>query len=201
MLMALNVDSDIAYVGGTINGETRLFEYREMLGQWVAEVDQAADSTYRLDLELIDEAGNRSRYADTVVYFLPTFIFDRTGEDIRGHTRKAYINAADLDRIERNTELIAGYIKVPAAVKSWKRGDIPRISDYRRIRDNVEKIRLGYAIRADTPKTPVQPLNTYRKWNDLEHILHDVFWIYMGNLNNYIYCGEDVGCGEGTGLI
>lgn len=129
------------------------------------------------------------------------FVFDRRREDVENRTQKAYLNASDLLRTERNTELIAGYIGTPAVVRTdWKTGDIPRNSDYRRIRDNVEKIRSGYAIRADTPETPMQPLNTYQKWNDIEHILHDVFWIYINNKNNLAYCGE-VTAGEEIGVI
>ena len=129
------------------------------------------------------------------------FIYDRSQADIENRTEKGYINASDMERVETNTELIAGYIAVPVTVKKiWKIGDLPRVSDFKRIRDNVEKIRSGYVIRADTPETPVQPLNTWQKWNDLEQILYDVFWIYFNNLNNKDYCGE-ISAGEEIGVI
>ena len=135
------------------------------------------------------------------MYVLPYFITDRSQLDIDVRTAKGFINASDMERVETTTELIAGYIAVPVTVKkNWKIGDLPRVSDFKRIRDNVEKIRSGYVIRADTPETPVQPLNTWQKWNDLEQILYDIFWIYFNNLNNKDYCGE-ISAGEEIGVI
>lgn len=199
MLLTIVVPSTIEYVGGTVNGEQRIFE--KSVGVWATTVEQSNTDQYTLDLELIDTAGNRSRHTETIYYRLPSFVYDRTQEDVDNKRPKAYLNARDLERTESNTELIADYIGVPVRIrKDWKAGDLPRSSDYLRIRDNVEKIRSGYAIRADTPETPAQPLNTYQKWNDIEHILHDVFWIYMNNKNNIEYCGE-LSAGEKIGVI
>lgn len=199
MLLAIVVPSTIEYVGGTVNGEQRIFE--QSAGVWVAEAEQSDNDLYVIDLELTDAAGNRSRHTETIYYRLPRFVYDRTQEDVDNKRLKACLNAKDLERTESNTELIADYIGVPVRIrKDWKAGDIPRNSDYLRIRDNVEKIRSGYAIRADTPETPAQPLNTYQKWNDIEHILHDVFWIYINNKNNTEYCSE-LAAGEEIGVI
>lgn len=199
MLLAIVVPSTIEYVGGTVNGEQRIFE--QSAGVWVAEAEQSDNDLYVIDLELTDAAGNRSRHTETLYYRLPRFVYDRTQEDADNKRPKACLNAKDLERTESNTELIADYIGVPVRIrKDWKAGDLPRRSDYLRIRDNVEKIRSGYAIRADTPETPEQPLNTYQKWNDIEHILHDVSWIYMNNKNNIEYCGE-LSAGEEIGVI
>lgn len=199
MLLSIVVPSAIEYVGGTVNGEQRIFE--QSAGVWVAEAEQSDNDLYVIDLELTDAAGNRSRHTETIYYRLPRFVYDRTQEDVDNKRPKACLNAKDLERTESNTELIADYIGVPVRIrKDWKAGDLPRNSDYLRIRDNVEKIRRGYVIRADTPETPVQPLNTYQKWNDIEHILHDVFWIYMTNKNNIEYCGE-LAAGEEIGVI
>lgn len=199
MLLSIVVPSAIEYVGGTVNGEQRIFE--QSAGVWVAEAEQSDNDLYVIDLELTDAAGNRSRHTETIYYRLPRFVYDRTQEDVDNKRPKACLNAKDLERTESNTELIADYIGVPVRIrKDWKAGDLPRNSDYLRIRDNVEKIRRGYVIRADTPETPVQPLNTYQKWNDIEHILHDVFWIYLTNKNNIEYCGE-LAAGEEIGVI
>lgn len=199
MLISFSAGSNIVYVGGRINGQSKVFEYRELLGLWVADVEQSENGSYSLILELVDAAGNRSNYEDTVSYNLPKFIFDRTAADVEERKKKGFLNAADLMRIEKNTELIGDYVGVPVVVKNWKRGDIPKVRDYWRIRENVEKIRIGYVIRADTPETPRQPLNTYQKWNDIERILFDMFWIYIGTINNFNYCGEDISCGEDIG--
>lgn len=200
MVLKLALASRIEYVRGRINGKAAVFE-QDLTGAWVTDVDQSIDNCYELDLEMEDAAGNIGTYQETIVYVLPYFITDRSQLDIDERTAKGFINASDMERVETTTELIAGYIAVPVTVKkNWKIGDLPRVSDFKRIRDNVEKIRSGYVIRADTPETPVQPLNTWQKWNDLEQILYDIFWIYFNNLNNKDYCGE-ISAGEEIGVI
>lgn len=200
MVLKLALASRIEYVRGRINGKAAVFE-QDLTGAWVTDVDQSIDNCYELDLEMEDAAGNIGTYQETIVYVLPYFITDRSQLDIDERTAKGFINASDMERVETNTELIAGYIAVPVTVKkNWKIVDLPRVSDFKRIRDNVEKIRSGYVIRADTPETPVQPLNTWQKWNDLEQILYDIFWIYFNNLNNKDYCGE-ISAGEEIGVI
>lgn len=200
MLLTIVLPSRVTYVRGRINGESTGFE-QDITGAWVTAVEQSRDNLYHLELDLQDAAGNISSYNNTIRYMLPKFIIDRTQEDIEKKTDKAYINASDLERIESNIELIAEYIAAPVTVrKNWKTGDLPRKTDFKRIRDNVDKIRRGYVIRADTPETPIQPLNTWQKWNDLEQILFHVFWIYFNNLNNKDYCSE-VSAGEGIGVI
>lgn len=201
MQLSIELGSSIVYVGGTVNGKIKIFEQISNTGIWTASADQAEDSIYALDLEMIDEAGNHSTYSTTITYELPTFIYDRTQKDIEERTEKAYLNAKDLNRVEKDIEIIAGYLNVDVTVKTWEIGNLPRASDFKRILDNVQLLLDAYMVREDTPVAPVQPLNHYQKWNDIEHILHDLFWIYIGNLNNIYYCGEDVCCGNEIGVI
>ena len=128
------------------------------------------------------------------------FVYDRSAQDVLERTKKGVLNATDLNRIESNTEAVAGKIAVPVTVKAWQIGGLPRVSDYKRILYNVERIRQGYGIRPDTPETPMQPLNTYQKWNALEKILHDVNYIYDRTESAKVYCGE-IYAGEGVGTI
>ena len=128
------------------------------------------------------------------------FVYDRSAQDVLQMTKKGVLNADDINRIENNTETIADKIAVPVTVKSWSVGGLPRVSDYKRIRDNVERIRQGYGIRSDTPATPEQPLNTYQKWNDIERILFDVNDLYDRTENARAYCGE-IFAGEGVGIL
>lgn len=114
---------------------------------------------------------------------------------------KGALNVADLNRIEGNCRMIGDKIAVPVTVKSWIRTDFPRISDYARIRKNVDGIRKGYGIMSDTPPVPAQPLNTYQKWNDIEKILHDVDYVFTQVQNDRFYCGMEVYAGEGVGLL
>ena len=128
------------------------------------------------------------------------FVYDRSAQDVLHRTKKGVLNADDINRIENNTGDIADKIAVPVTVKSWSVGGLPRVSDYKRIRDNVERIRQGYGIRSDTPATPEQPLNTYQKWNDIERILFDVNDLYDRTENARAYCGE-IFAGEGVGIL
>lgn len=128
------------------------------------------------------------------------FVYDRSAEDVLQKTKKGVLNADDLNRIEKNTAVIAGRIAVPVITKTWVIGSLPRVSDYKRIRDNVAGIRAGYGVREDTPETPGQPLNTWQKWNDIEHILHDVNDIYERTEQARPYCGE-ISAGEEIGVI
>lgn len=128
------------------------------------------------------------------------FVYDRSAQDVLQMTKKGVLNADDINRIENNTGDIADKIAVPVTVKSWPVGGLPRVSDYKRIRDNVERIRQGYGIRSDTPATPEQPLNTYQKWNDIERILFDVNDLYDRTENARAYCGE-IFAGEGVGIL
>ena len=128
------------------------------------------------------------------------FVYDRSAQDVLQRTKKGVLNADDINRIENNTGDIADKIAVPVTVKSWSVGGLPRVSDYKRIRDNVERIRQGYGIRSDTPATPEQPLNTYQKWNDIERILFDVNDLYDRTENARAYCGE-IFAGEGVGIL
>lgn len=106
---------------------------------------------------------------------------------------------SDIRRIEYNTEKIGGYLATTVLTKQWEREDIPRVSDYSRIRENVQKIKEALMTYSDTPQVPEQPLNTYRKWNDIERILHDVYNIYVRLKNSYYYCGTEIYAGEGLG--
>ncbi len=204
MLITVNLESntgsDILYVGGTVNGVGYTFDGGG--GVWRVNVPKSVDDYYHLDLQMVDEAGNTSTYSGTFFYPLPEFVYDRTQADIDSRTWKGFLNASDLNRIDRVTELIGGYISVPVSVKyDWDIGGLPRAADFDRIQENVTNIRAGYAVYPNTPKVPDRPYNHYQKWNDIEKILHDVFYIYIGNYNNKIYCGDEAYCGEEIGVL
>lgn len=130
------------------------------------------------------------------------FVYDRTKDDIEKRTQKAFINASDLNRIEKNTEVIGQRISAPVSVRAdWEIGGLPRHSDYQRIKENTRMIRAGYLVHDDTPAVPERPYNTFQKWNDIEKILYDVFSIYVKNFGNVIYCGDGFSCGDEIGVI
>lgn len=155
------------------------------------------------------------------------FIFDRTQEDVDRviELNKKYLNGtitwdemrewnngtngrpglkgafnlSDINRIEGNIDIISKIFIVTADVKEWKLGDIPRTSDYQRIRKNTKKIHALSFVRSDTPEVPDSPLNTFQKWNDIEKILYDAYDIYVRLKNSYYYCGTELCAGEGIG--
>jgi len=115
---------------------------------------------------------------------------------------KGALNVLDLQRIEWNTRLIGEFelLKLTVKTKGWKYGDIPKVSDFIRILDNVQKIRDAWALMSGTPNTPTLPLTTYQKWNDIEKIMHDISFTYGRSVEDISYCGE-LYAGEGIGTI
>lgn len=149
-----------------------------------------------------------------------TFIYDRAQEDVErikeltekylngtitdeeksewnGNSKGAF-NLLDINRIEHNISSIASLLIVFVDTKQWKYGDIPRVSDYERIRTNVQKIEDSW-ILSDLPEVPEQPLNTFQKWNDIEKILHDIYRNYKRYRESYYYCGTEIFAGEECG--
>lgn len=226
MRISINVGSDIMYVGGTVNGIEVLFDGIDG-HTFIADVAQSADDKYVLELQLVDEAGNTSEYKDTFEYILPFFVYDRTQADVDRvkYLNERYLNGtiteeekrewntgingkvglkgafnlSDIKRIENNVRIIGKLVSATVDVKEWEYGDIPRVSDYARIRDNVQKVKNAFIAYRDTPGIPDQPLNTYQKWNDIEQILHDVYYIYVRLKNSYYYCDTEMYAGEGIG--
>lgn len=143
------------------------------------------------------------------------FVYDRTQEDVLRAIKlnggkyinrtitpeekeewmagiKDALNLLDLQRIEWNTRLIGDFelIKISVSVKKWNRGDIPNVSDFIRILDNIQKIRGAWAIMSDTPQTPKQPMTTYQKWNDVEKIMHGITHTYARTVRAFYYTGN-----------
>ncbi len=114
---------------------------------------------------------------------------------------KGALNAADLNRIESNIREIAEALAVSVTVKMWGADQVPRVSDFKRIRDNVQRIREAWSALKDTPATPDPPLITYQKWNAIERILHDVKHVYDRVVGSYYYCGDEIYAGEGIGIL
>lgn len=227
MQLRINVGSDIMYVGGTVNDLETIFSGISA-HVFVADVPQAEDDRYKLDLQMVDEAGNTSNYQNTITYILPSFIYDRTQKDVdrANELNEKYLNRIitdeekqewntginkkvglkgvfglpDIKRTENNCKIIGELLAETVNVKEWTRGQRPIVSDYARILANVAKLKGGYNFPS-IPPVPKQPLNTYQKWNDIEKILHDVFYIYIGIKNNYYYCDTEVYTGEGIGVL
>lgn len=110
---------------------------------------------------------------------------------------KGALNRADLERIQNNVQLLSDVLELDLVVEAIP--EIPKVNFYNTLAENVEAIRGAYCIHADTPPTPVPPLNTYQKWNDIEKILLDVYEILLNNFS--YYCGNEIYAGDTSGLL
>ena len=131
-----------------------------------------------------------------------TAVYDRTAQDVADKTAKGVLNATDITRVENNAKTVGDKIAIPITPKSWETGGLPRATaDYLRLRTSVEAIRSGYGTFPNTPETPVQPLNSYQKWNDIEKILFDVNKLYDDTQKALYYSGDELYSGESVGIL
>lgn len=108
-------------------------------------------------------------------------IFDRTQEDIKNLTDKAYISADDLNRIEQAVSCISqilnryGY-RNEVRCRLWNYGDRRTETEMQRIRDNIAEIRRSYYVPDSTPLTPEKITYTsIYQANAIEQILYDLW--------------------------
>lgn len=121
---------------------------------------------------------------------------------------KGALNASDLNRIEGNIAELANDIAKEVlsfdlksiVTKQWSGTGLPRVSDFLRIKNNVQALRDAWYTTGATPDTPEPPLNYFEKINDIERILHDLHETYLATISHYDYCGEFY-AGEGAGYI
>lgn len=220
--LTLELPSSIIYVAGYVNDIETVF-YQDAFNpwRWRASVDAAEDSLYHIQLEMHDEAGNVGYYNNVIEYILPVFVYDRTQADVdRVHELrqtgwmnmtpaqkkewlqglKGCLNTADLKRIENAVYVIARMLNMPLQTNKDNLPELPDTLYFKQMLDNVAALRESGYIRGDTPELPAQPLNTYQKINDVEHILHDVYEIYLANNSRFVYCGESY-AGDEFGLL
>ena len=115
---------------------------------------------------------------------------------------KGALNASDMNRIESNIKELSGYLNVLVQARTdWRVTDFPKSTDYTRILDNLAKLRSVWAVLSTTPATPELPLNTYKKWNDIEHIINDLYSVYERTEAALYYCDGELYAGEETGVI
>lgn len=112
--------------------------------------------------------------------------------DLRGA-----LNKSDLERITNNIRLIDEVLQTNLSILDVP--EIPTVSFFMNLLQNVQKIRDAYMTYSSTPETPEQPLNDYKKWNDIEKILQDVYKIL--NSNFFYYCSGGLYSGGDIGLL
>ena len=220
--LTLELPAGIIYVAGRVNGVLTVFHQDGINPwRWRASVDAAEDSLYHICLEMHDEAGNVGHYEKVLEYILPVFVFDRTAEDVKyakelqeagwqNMTKeqraawksglKGCRNTSDLKRMENAVYVIGKLLGLDLKTNKDSLPEIPDTLYFRTLLKNVARLRETNYLKRNTPKLPEEPLNTWQKINDVEHILHDIYAVYNVNNSRHQYCGE-ICSGEENGLL
>lgn len=128
-------------------------------------------------------------------------IYDRTQEDVtyalnnpssESFLKGAY-NYVDFNRVEGWCEYIANALNsynynVDVTTKTnWSMSDFPTDQDFERIRQNILNLKKAYVSFTEVPANLKNI--TYKKANDIEKILHELFSILMYMENFFVYSG------------
>ena len=116
-------------------------------------------------------------------------IFDRILQDIEQKTQKGYYNLSDIERITGFCQQLASELGIVLTPISFVLGEKVSRSKMQIIIDNVNKIRQNWYVATDTPQTP-NPINwDYKKANDLEKILQDLYDFLISTKIDKLYSG------------
>lgn len=117
-------------------------------------------------------------------------IFDRTLFDVQTKTDKAYINTADLNRIENNMLYLAQLFGCSIDTKQWSDGEFVYMADLERLKNNLQILTEAYKLTPKSPNIPTLPYVLYSQWNDIEKIIYDIYSLFTANKEAVFYCGE-----------
>lgn len=112
--------------------------------------------------------------------YIDDLIFDRTQEDIKSLTKKAYISDDDLNRIENAIAWISyalnryGY-RNEVIRRYWIAGEKRTDAEMRRLQKNIVSLREAYYTPDSTPLTPERiTYDSIYQANAIEKILYDL---------------------------
>lgn len=113
--------------------------------------------------------------------YLDDLIFDRTVDDIKNLTDKAYIDYEDLNRVESAIKWVSyvlnkyGYRNTTHNKPNWEMNEWRTEADMRRLRDNINAIRNAFFTNESTPLTPERITYTsIYQANAIEKIIYDI---------------------------
>ena len=124
-------------------------------------------------------------------------IFDRTITDVENATLKGQYNASDLNRVEEwcdylKTELnTAGYPISFTTKTNWTQSDMRTANEMERIRTNIKKLMQGFYYLTNIESNAEH--FDYIKANNWEKILYEIYYLYFGTANYYVYGGIATG--------
>lgn len=112
---------------------------------------------------------------------LDSMIFDRVQADVDKMTSKAYIDYADLNRVESAVKWVSyvldryGYKNITHNKLNWKMSDFRTEEDMKRLRENLLSIRSAYYTLEITPLIPdrITYTSIYQA-NAIEKIIYDI---------------------------
>ncbi len=122
-------------------------------------------------------------------------IYDRTRDDIKNKTKKAFINAEDLNRIETNIEYIASLMGVNVETKKWYTYSLPSSGDLTRIGNNIDILK-EHVTFTTYPSYPDAPINNYSKFNVVESLLASIEGDYKLVLGAAVFSGDNSYAGD-----
>lgn len=200
--LSVQLGLDIVYVNGLVNGEVADFQLTGE-GVWSATVPSNDEGRYEIEINAYNTLGTMSTYS-TVIYFWDGLILP-----ITNWTSSDHYNAADLVRVEANTQYVAdtmitaGYHPALAEFKlDWTKTDIPFISDINRIERNI--LALAQVLRMqmypDGWEDPVTNWASgmgfdYQDANRLEKNIALLYDLVIRAIANFKYTGT-FACGE-----
>lgn len=130
-------------------------------------------------------------------------LLDKRWEEFTTEEKEAYMsglkgcmNRSDFERIENNIQILVDVLEIKSETYVDNVPEFPTASYFTKMKTNVEAIRAGYAVHADTPKVPELPFNSWQKYNDIERILKDVYEVVSAQFKHFtgeICAGDKVG--------
>ena len=117
-------------------------------------------------------------------------VYNRTLFDVQTKSNKGYINTEDLNRIENNMQVMANVLECKIKAKTWQDGEFIYISDFERIKSNLQTLTAAFPLTAKSPQIPVVPFVVYSQWNDIEKIIFDLHSLFYANKEAVYFCGE-----------
>ena len=114
---------------------------------------------------------------------------------------KGALNQSDLIRIETDIHILSDVLELSLTTYEDNMPEIPDQTYYKHLRDCITAIRDAGYVKSTTPTTPNSPLNAYKKINDIEEILFDVYTILNSTFYYWCMSPAEIYAGESTGLL
>lgn len=128
-------------------------------------------------------------------------ITDRTAADVAARNDKGVLQAADMNRVETDIEIVGDKLSISTLTPvTYTMSSKPKRSRFALILSSAQSIRNVYPFKAASALDFELPLNTWQKWNAIEDNLKYVHEQLEKADNVKLYCGEGY-AGEGIGVI